>query len=56
MRYLSGLRQVGLKGEELEIYKEENLGSAIWSELEPTAGQPLTWYQVITVSLSFFLI
>lgn len=37
--------QVGLKGEELEIYKEENLGSAIWSELEPTAGQPLTWYQ-----------
>ncbi|KAJ8420168.1 hypothetical protein Cgig2_000258 [Carnegiea gigantea] len=37
--------QVGLKGEELQIYKEENLGSAIWSELEPTAGQPLTWYQ-----------
>ncbi|KNA18058.1 hypothetical protein SOVF_073980 [Spinacia oleracea] len=37
--------KVGLLGEDLQIYKEENLGKVVWGALEPSAAMPLTWYK-----------
>lgn len=35
---------MGLLGQELEIYNEQNLGNVEWSNVT-TVNQPLTWYK-----------
>ncbi|KAE8707220.1 Beta-galactosidase 16 [Hibiscus syriacus] len=37
--------QIGLKGEKLEICKEENLEKVEWSELDDSTNTSLTWYK-----------
>ncbi|GMI86698.1 MUCILAGE-MODIFIED 2, beta-galactosidase 6 [Hibiscus trionum] len=37
--------QVALKGETLEIYKEENLEKVEWSEIDESTNKSLTWYK-----------
>ncbi|XP_039053460.1 beta-galactosidase 6-like [Hibiscus syriacus] len=37
--------QIGLKGEKLEIYKEENLEKVEWSEIDDSTDTLLTWYK-----------
>ncbi|XP_074307942.1 beta-galactosidase 6 isoform X4 [Silene latifolia] len=37
--------KVGLTGEDLQIYKEENLGDLVWSGHETSPPQPLTWFK-----------
>ncbi|KAH9623669.1 hypothetical protein KSS87_000245 [Heliosperma pusillum] len=37
--------KVGLTGEDLQIYKEENLGDVVWSGHATSPAQPLTWFK-----------
>ncbi|KAL8159169.1 hypothetical protein V2J09_000706 [Rumex salicifolius] len=37
--------QIGLLGESLQIYLEENVDKVIWSSLQDHDSQPLTWYK-----------
>ncbi|XP_065637366.1 beta-galactosidase 6-like [Quercus suber] len=39
--------KVGLLGEELRIYREENLGDVEWGKNGITTNQTLTWYKII---------
>ncbi|XP_017985007.1 PREDICTED: beta-galactosidase 6 isoform X1 [Theobroma cacao] len=40
--------QVGLLGEKLQVYKEENLDEVEWSsEIDHSANQSLTWYKTV---------
>ncbi|KAF4348580.1 hypothetical protein F8388_018972 [Cannabis sativa] len=40
--------QVGLLGEKLEIYKEQNLNNVEWNKYEdPSNHTTLTWYKVV---------
>ncbi|XP_034689346.1 beta-galactosidase 6 [Vitis riparia] len=39
--------QVGLSGEKLQIYKEENLSNVEWRKTEISTNQPLTWYKIV---------
>jgi hypothetical protein len=38
--------QVGLLGEKLQIYREENLGAVVWSKNGISMNGTLTWYKV----------
>lgn len=38
--------QVGLFGEKLQIYREENIHMVEWSKANTSLNQPLTWYKV----------
>ncbi|KAL4378833.1 hypothetical protein GQ457_02G017840 [Hibiscus cannabinus] len=38
--------QIGLEGEKLQIYKQENLGKVEWREIENSTNNTLTWYKV----------
>lgn len=38
--------QVGLLGEKLQIYREENLDNIEWNNIEGYFNQSLTWYMV----------
>lgn len=33
-------------GEDLEIYKEENLEKVVWTGFDPSVKKPITWYKV----------
>ncbi|KAK8672803.1 hypothetical protein V6N13_111164 [Hibiscus sabdariffa] len=37
--------QIGLEGEKLQIYKQENLGKVEWREIQNPTNNTLTWYQ-----------
>ncbi|KAK8716367.1 hypothetical protein V6N13_043679 [Hibiscus sabdariffa] len=37
--------QIGLEGEKLQIYKQENLGKVEWREIENSTNNTLTWYK-----------
>ncbi|KAJ0041462.1 hypothetical protein Pint_27447 [Pistacia integerrima] len=39
--------QVGLLGEKLQIYNNQNLGNAEWSKFNLSSKQPLTWYKTV---------
>ncbi|XP_044470349.1 beta-galactosidase 6-like [Mangifera indica] len=39
--------QVGLLGEKLQIYNNENVGNAGWSKIDLSSKQPLTWYKSV---------
>lgn len=41
-----GSLQVGLLGEKMQIYKEENIDNVEWSDVGGSSNQPLTWYKV----------
>ncbi|KAK9735545.1 hypothetical protein RND81_04G211700 [Saponaria officinalis] len=36
--------KVGLTGEDLQIYKDENVDKVVWGGLETSPPQPLTWF------------
>ncbi|XP_050256854.1 beta-galactosidase 6-like isoform X1 [Quercus robur] len=38
--------KVGLLGEELQIYREENVGDVVWRESGISTNQTLTWYKI----------
>nr|XP_023911728.1 beta-galactosidase 6-like [Quercus suber] len=38
--------KVGLLGEELQIYREENVGDVVWRENGISTNQTLTWYKI----------
>lgn len=38
--------QVGLSGENLNIYMREHLGNIEWNEVASATDQPLTWFKV----------
>lgn len=40
-------------GEDLQIYKEENLEKVVWTGFDPSVKKPITWYKV---SISYMLI
>ncbi|KAK9037584.1 hypothetical protein V6N11_022490 [Hibiscus sabdariffa] len=37
--------QIGLEGEKLQIYKQENLGKVEWREIQNSTNNTLTWYK-----------
>ncbi|TQE01673.1 hypothetical protein C1H46_012737 [Malus baccata] len=39
--------QVGLLGEKMQIYKEENIDNVEWSDVGGSSNQPLTWYKTV---------
>ncbi|XVF61087.1 hypothetical protein PTKIN_Ptkin08bG0101200 [Pterospermum kingtungense] len=39
--------QIGLVGEKLEAYKEQNLNEVEWTEIHPSTNQSLTWYKSV---------
>ncbi|XP_059431566.1 beta-galactosidase 6-like [Corylus avellana] len=38
--------QVGLVGEKLQIFREENLGAVVWSKIGTSMNHTLTWYKI----------
>ncbi|XP_030939177.1 beta-galactosidase 6-like isoform X3 [Quercus lobata] len=38
--------KIGLLGEELQIYREENVGDVVWRESGISTNQTLTWYKI----------
>ncbi|XP_057540093.1 beta-galactosidase 6 [Amaranthus tricolor] len=38
--------KVGLMGEDLQIYKEENLEKVVWTGFDPSVKKPITWYKM----------
>ncbi|GLT48990.1 hypothetical protein SLA2020_225770 [Shorea laevis] len=39
--------QVGLFGEKLQIYEEQNVGNVEWTNIDLSTKQPLTWYKTV---------
>lgn len=45
------MRQVGLLGQKLQIYREENIDNVKWNNIEGSSNQPLTWYKVYVIDV-----
>lgn len=49
MNYKFIMLQVGLLGEQLQVYKEQNSETATeWTKIDISNKKPLTWYKVRT--------
>lgn len=46
--------KVGLLGEKLQIYREENLDAVVWSKNGISMNDTLTWYKVRKFSFHMY--